>query len=80
LWSTRKRIENAFVRAKAVSGMAQTVYWGIERVRSRFIVSMTDKKRARRPQLLSAGRSEAAWGRHSFNNPKRNVGQQSLKR
>jgi len=32
----RKRIEEAFVWAKTVGGMAQTMYRGVERVRSRF--------------------------------------------
>ena len=36
----RKRIEEAFGWAKTVGGMAQTVYRGIERVRSRFILTM----------------------------------------
>ncbi len=36
----RKRIEEAFGWAKTIGGMAQTVYRGIERVRSRFILTM----------------------------------------
>lgn len=36
----RKGIEEAFGWAKTVGGMAQTVYRGIERVRSRLILTM----------------------------------------
>ena len=36
----RKGIEEAFGWAKTVCGMAQTVYRGHERVRSRFILTM----------------------------------------
>ena len=43
----RKRIEEAFGWAKTVGGMAQTVYRGIERVRSRFILTMTANNRKR---------------------------------
>jgi hypothetical protein len=50
----RKRIEEAFGWAKTVSGMAQTVYRGIERVRSRFILTMAANTLARWPRLLGA--------------------------
>ena len=50
----RKRIEEAFGWAKTVGGMAQTVYRGIERVRSRFILTMAANNLARPPRLLAA--------------------------
>lgn len=50
----RKRIEEAFGWAKTVGGMAQTVYWGIERVRSRFFLTMAANNLARLPRLLAA--------------------------
>jgi len=50
----RKRIEEAFGWAKTVGGMAQTVYRGIERVRSRFILTMAANNLARLPRLLTA--------------------------
>jgi hypothetical protein len=50
----RKRIEEAFGWAKTVGGMAQTVYRGLERVRSRFILTMTANNLARLPRLLAA--------------------------
>jgi transposase len=50
----RKRIEEAFGWAKTVGGMAQTVYRGVERVRSRFILTMTANNLARLPKLLAA--------------------------
>jgi len=54
LWiKHRKRIEEAFARAKTVGGMAQTVYRGVERVRSRFIMTMAANTFARLPQLLA---------------------------
>ena len=40
--------------AKTVGGMAQTVYRGIERVRSRFILTMAANNLARLPRLLGA--------------------------
>jgi transposase len=40
--------------AKTVGGMAQTVYRGIERVRSRFILTMAANNLARLPRLLAA--------------------------
>ncbi len=49
-----RRIEEAFVWAKTVGGMAQTVYRGIERVRSRFILTMATNNLARLPRLLAA--------------------------
>ncbi|PZP19876.1 MAG: IS5 family transposase [Kocuria rhizophila] len=49
----RKRIEEAFGWAKTVGGMAQTVYRGIERVRSRFILTMAANNLARLPRLLA---------------------------
>ena len=50
----RKRIEEAFGWAKTVGGMARTVYRGIERVRSRFILTMAANNLARLPRLLAA--------------------------
>lgn len=50
----RKRIEEAFGWAKTVGGMAQTVYRGVERVRARFILTMTANNLARLPRLLAA--------------------------
>ncbi|MDP5305643.1 IS5 family transposase [Paracoccus spongiarum] len=50
----RKRIEEAFGWAKTVGGMAQTVYRGLERVRSRFIMTMAANNLARLPRLLAA--------------------------
>ena len=47
----RKPIEEAFGWAKTVGGMAQTMYRGIERVRSRFILTMAANGLAR---LLAA--------------------------
>jgi hypothetical protein len=40
--------------AKAVGGMAQTVHRGVERVRSRFILTMAANNRARLPRLPAA--------------------------
>ena len=50
----RKRIEEAFGWAKTVGGMAQTVCRGVERVRSRFILTMAANNLARLPRLLGA--------------------------
>jgi transposase len=50
----RKRIEEAFGWAKTIGGMAQTVYRGVERVRSRFILTMAANNLARLPRLLAA--------------------------
>lgn len=50
----RKRIEEAFGWAKTVGGMAQTVYRGLEKVRSRFILTMAANNLARLPRLLAA--------------------------
>lgn len=50
----RKRIEEAFGWAKTVGGMAQTVYRGTERVRSRFVLTMAANNLARLPRLLAA--------------------------
>ena len=50
----RKRIEEAFGWAKTVGGMAQTVYRGVERVRSRFVPTMAANNLARLPRLLAA--------------------------
>ena len=52
----RKRIEEAFGWGKTVGGLAQTVYRGIARVRSRFVLTMTANKLAWLPRLLGAGR------------------------
>jgi transposase len=48
----RKRIEEPFGWAKTTGGMAQTVYRGLERVRSRFIPTMAANNLARLPRLL----------------------------
>jgi len=50
----RKKIEEAFGWAKTVSGMAQPMYRGVERVRSRFILTMAANNLARLPRLLAA--------------------------
>ena len=50
----RKRIEEPFGWAKTVGGMAQTMYRGVERVRSRFILTMAASNLARLPRLLGA--------------------------
>lgn len=50
----RKRIEEAFGWAKTVGGMAQTVYRGVDRVRSRFILTKAANNLARLPRLLGA--------------------------
>jgi hypothetical protein len=50
----RKRIEEPFGWAKTVGGTAQTVYRGLERVRSRFILTMAANTLARLPRLLAA--------------------------
>jgi len=50
----RKCIEEAFGWARTVGGMAQTVYRGIERLRSRFILTMAANNLARLPRLLAA--------------------------
>ena len=50
----RKRIEEAFGWAKTVGGMAQTMYRGLDRVRSRFIMTMAANNLARLPRLLAA--------------------------
>jgi hypothetical protein len=50
----RKRIEEAFGWAKIVGGLARTVYRGVERVRSRFILTMAANNLAGLPRLLAA--------------------------
>ena len=50
----RKRIEEAFGWAKTIGGSAQTVFRGIERVRSRFILTLAAGNLARLPKLLGA--------------------------
>jgi transposase len=50
----RKRVEEPFGWAKTVGSMAQTVYRGVERVRSRFILTMAANNLARLPRLLGA--------------------------
>jgi hypothetical protein len=50
----RKRIEEAFGWAKTVGGMAQTVCRGLERVRSRVILTMAASNLPRLPRLLAA--------------------------
>jgi len=49
----RKKIEEAFGWAKTVGGMAQTMFRGVERVRSRFILTMAANNLARLPRLLA---------------------------
>lgn len=49
----RKRIAEAFGWAKTIGGRAQTVYRGVERVRSRFILTMAANNLARLPRLLA---------------------------
>lgn len=44
----------AFGWAKTIGGMAQTVYRGLERVRSRLIMTMAANNLARLPRLLAA--------------------------
>jgi hypothetical protein len=48
----RKRIEEPFGCNKTVGGLAQTVYRGVERVRSRFVLTMAASNLARLPRLL----------------------------
>lgn len=50
----RKRIEEAINWAKTVGGMAQTAYRGVERVRSRSILTMAADTLARLPRLPGA--------------------------
>lgn len=50
----RKKIEEPFGWAKTVGGMAKTMYRGVERVRSRFILTMAANNLARLPRLLGA--------------------------
>jgi transposase len=50
----RKRIEEPFGWGKTVGGLAQTVYRGVERVRSRFVLTMAADNLARLPRLLGA--------------------------
>lgn len=50
----RKKIEEPFGWAKTVGGMAQTMYRGVERVRSRFVLTMAANNLARLPRLLGA--------------------------
>ena len=40
--------------AKTIGRMAQTVYRGVERVRSRFIITLAANNLARLPRLLAA--------------------------
>ena len=50
----RKKIEEPFGWAKTVGGMEQTMYRGVERIRSRFILTMAANNLARLPRLLGA--------------------------
>ncbi len=50
----RKKIEEPFGWAKTVGGMAQTTPRGIERVRSRFILTMAANNLARLPRVPAA--------------------------
>jgi hypothetical protein len=58
----RKKIEKAFSWAKTVGGMAQTRFRGVERVRSRFILTMAANNLARLPRLLTARRGRTPSG------------------
>ncbi|SFU37216.1 Transposase DDE domain-containing protein, partial [Aliiroseovarius crassostreae] len=49
----RKKIEEPFGWAKTVGDMAQTMYRGVERIRSRFILTMAANNLARLPRLLA---------------------------
>lgn len=49
----RERIEELFGWSKTVSGAAQTLYRGVERVRSRFILTLSAANLARLPRLLA---------------------------
>lgn len=49
----RKRIEELFGWSKTVGGAAQSVYRGVERVRSRFILTLAAANLARLPRLLA---------------------------
>ncbi|AHD01536.1 transposase IS4 [Leisingera methylohalidivorans DSM 14336] len=49
----RKRIEEAFGRAKTVGGLSQTVYRGLKRVRSRCILTLAAGNPARLPRFLA---------------------------
>ena len=49
----RKRIEELFGWSKTVGGAAQTLYRGVERVRSRFILTLAAANLARLPRLLA---------------------------
>ncbi|AEM42761.1 Transposase, IS4 (plasmid) [Ketogulonicigenium vulgare WSH-001] len=50
----RKRIKEAFAWAKTVGRMAHTVYRGVERVRSRLVLTMAANNLAGLPRLLAA--------------------------
>jgi hypothetical protein len=49
----RKRTEKTFGWAKRICGMFQTVYRGVERVWSRFILTLIAGTFARLPRLLA---------------------------
>ncbi len=49
----RKRIEELFGWSKTIGGAAQTLYLGVERVRSRFILTLAAANLARLPRLLA---------------------------
>lgn len=49
----RKKIEEPFVCAKTIGGIARTVLRGIERVRARFTLTMVACNLARLPRLLA---------------------------
>lgn len=50
----RERIEEPFGWGKTICGLAQPVYRGLERVRSRFTLSMAANNLARLPRLPGA--------------------------
>lgn len=50
----RKKIEDALGRAKTVRGTAQTMYRDVERVRSRFILTMAANSLVRLSRLIAA--------------------------
>ncbi|HEY0212458.1 MAG TPA: hypothetical protein VGC40_02585 [Paenirhodobacter sp.] len=61
--SHRKRIEEAFGWAKTIGGAAQTAFRGIERARTRVILTLAAGNLARLPQLLPASAEDDAANR-----------------
>jgi hypothetical protein len=56
----RKRLGEPFGWGKTIGGLARTVYRGLERVRSRFVLTMAANDRAWLPGLLGARRKGQA--------------------